>query len=858
MNKPNYKSSRKYKCPYCDYKASRVDLVDHVEKHHKDLIPEQYTAARAIYDSINGKNYGICMSCKSKVYKWNDKINRYYNLCDNPECRKKVRDTALNRHMKVYNKPTLLNDAEHQEKMLANRRISGTYTFSDGKKFVYTGKYERNALEFMDKVLEIPSSDILTPGPVLEYEYEGKTHKWITDILYIPANLIIEIKDGGSNPNTRTMTSYRDKQVAKEVMITDRGVYNYLRLTNNDFSQLLDIFADMKNGALNNDTKARVHINESVIISNKDIYHNKDKFDSGDINLCFITGHSGSGKSTMGRDMQSEDIEHYEMDDVMTNYNFSDANLKEYGDLIYSYFKGPGKRFRYFSKDEYLKDKSYDGTDEYKNGYEALNTKAFVKHAINYAKSHKNTKFVLDGIWIYLFIDPSELDDFAVYVKGTSAIASAYRAARRDTVNMDHPDSKIGFIKGVAKKFTDRVSHKKYFKDEKILSKFRNYFKKLDTETHINESASSINDPSDVDQSLYFLSETNMDQKILEPRIPDNFLTANGYEDSTTPRVCFCTSIDNCLTAMSMRLTDKEFYIHHPVGKHNIYSPSLEEVPNVKITDEKWIKEPVKLICVGKVRVTGPTRGKGMDYTYGDNKVATLYRWSFENIDYKESGTMPKTANDTFKEEVGGLPPHRPPEAYMVPYGMNNVFDGFAYSDSDMNCMLLSDDLGTYPMDEEVFYETYNTAPRLYYTGSDIREKMNKIHNMIREGNIINKFSIPSILAGIDILRESDILFCECLKYYDAEQDELICSLIENAVRMHPTSINSNNVIKSIGNIYIHFSPENGYYATTPPDFHIASNCFKDYDSLERSNIINIMNDIYTANTSKSEVEQDA
>lgn len=263
-NKPNYKTARKYKCPYCDLKATRAELVDHVEKAHQDLIPEGYTAARSVYDSINGKNYGTCMICKCKVYEWNDKINRYYNLCKKPECKNKVRETALARHMKVYNKPTLLNDAEHQEKMLANRRISGTYIFSDGKKFTYTGKYERNALEFMDKVLEIPSSDILTPGPVLEYEYEGGIHKWITDIFYIPANLIIEIKDGGSNPNTRTMTSYRDKQVAKEVMITDKGTYNYIRLTNNNFAQLLDIFADMKNGALNNDPKTRVHINEEV------------------------------------------------------------------------------------------------------------------------------------------------------------------------------------------------------------------------------------------------------------------------------------------------------------------------------------------------------------------------------------------------------------------------------------------------------------------------------------------------------------------------------------------------------------------------------------------------------------------
>lgn len=267
-NKPTYKTSRKYKCPYCNFSATRVELIDHVEKKHEELIPEGYTAVRAVYDSINGKNYGTCMICGKRVYKWNDKVNRYYNLCDSKECKAKVREIALERHIRVYNKPTLLNDPEQQEKMLANRRISGTYTFTDGTKMTYTGKYERNALEFMDKVLGIPANDIQTPGPVLEYEYNGQTHKWITDIYYIPANLLIEIKDGGSNPNNRSMVSYREKQVAKEQMVTSIGTFNYVRLTNNDFAQLLDVLADIKNEALNTkegiSPKAKIHINEEV------------------------------------------------------------------------------------------------------------------------------------------------------------------------------------------------------------------------------------------------------------------------------------------------------------------------------------------------------------------------------------------------------------------------------------------------------------------------------------------------------------------------------------------------------------------------------------------------------------------
>ena len=265
MAKRTYKTTRKYKCPYCDFKATRGELVDHVDKMHADMLPEGYTAARAVYDFVNGKNYNTCMICGTKVYKWNDKCDRYYNLCDNPKCREEVRRIALERHLKIYNKPTLLDDPEHQEKMLANRKISGTYTFTDGGKCTYTGTYERKALEFMDKVLDIPSRDIQAPGPILEYTYGGKTHHWIVDFLYIPANLLIEVKDGGSNPNNRSMITYREKQVAKEEMITNLGTFNYVRLTNNQFEQLLAIFADMKNEALTNENpRATIHINEEV------------------------------------------------------------------------------------------------------------------------------------------------------------------------------------------------------------------------------------------------------------------------------------------------------------------------------------------------------------------------------------------------------------------------------------------------------------------------------------------------------------------------------------------------------------------------------------------------------------------
>jgi hypothetical protein len=59
-------------------------------------------------------------------------------------------------------------------------------------------------------------------------------------------NVVIDVKDGEDNKNGRPMVDYRKKQVEKEKVITNQGTYSYLRLTNNDFGQLLSILAELK------------------------------------------------------------------------------------------------------------------------------------------------------------------------------------------------------------------------------------------------------------------------------------------------------------------------------------------------------------------------------------------------------------------------------------------------------------------------------------------------------------------------------------------------------------------------------------------------------------------------------------
>ena len=214
-------------------------------------------------------------------------------------------------------------------------------------------------------------------------------------------------------------------------------------------------------------------VQERYIINEKDIYYNKDKFDKGEINLCFITGQSGSGKSTMAKNIANKDskVEHYELDDVIWNKeSFTMENFKEYGELIYTFFNTVGKKYYYTIEDvKKGKHKPYEGN------YDEDLIKDFIDYTIKFSKSHKNTKYVIEGIWLFLFIEPEKLKDYAVYIKGTSALLSKYRASKRD-VKKDYPDDKIKRSKKFFKRF---IFGSNNFKLEHKVQKYRKYFKSL-------------------------------------------------------------------------------------------------------------------------------------------------------------------------------------------------------------------------------------------------------------------------------------------------------------------------------------------------------------------------------------------
>ena len=200
---------------------------------------------------------------------------------------------------------------------------------------------------------------------------------------------------------------------------------------------------------------------DAFVVSEPDLYYKEESFNKGDTNICFILGHSGSGKSRMASTLEGNAIDHIELDDLLlTRDHFTMDGLKAYSDMIYSFFSGKGAKY-------------YIGADQRdsipKEEYEDRVFVDFVKFATEYAGQHREKKFILDGIWIYLYFDdPSVFEDYAVFIKGTSFLKSKMRAMNRER----HRDKET--LQDRKKMFGREARN--YLLDEEKINSYRSFF----------------------------------------------------------------------------------------------------------------------------------------------------------------------------------------------------------------------------------------------------------------------------------------------------------------------------------------------------------------------------------------------
>ena len=200
---------------------------------------------------------------------------------------------------------------------------------------------------------------------------------------------------------------------------------------------------------------------DKYMVSEPDLYYREESFNSGETNICFLLGHSGSGKSVMARRLTGDNIDHIELDDLLlTRDHFTMEELKAYSDLMYSFFSGEGAKY-------------YIGLEERntipKEEYEDRVFVDFVHYAMEYARQHREKKYILDGIWLYLYFDdPSVFEPYTVLIKGTSFLKSKIRATKRE-MQRDRET-----VRNRKEMFGREVRN--YFLDEDKIDRYRSFF----------------------------------------------------------------------------------------------------------------------------------------------------------------------------------------------------------------------------------------------------------------------------------------------------------------------------------------------------------------------------------------------
>lgn len=267
------------KCKICNKQYKDIDfLVAHIEKEHSSQIPEDYTPARYEYQLRTGRTSGTCVVCKEPTG-WNEHTNKYHRFCKNPKCKEEYREIFKKRMIDKHGKVHLLNDPDQQRKMIASKKTSGTYVWSDDSvKVSYASSYELDFLKMLDLFMNHPGDDIMGPSPhTYYYKYEGQTKFYIPDF-YIPSlNLEIEIKDGLSNPNMHGKIQAVDKVKEKlkdEVMHKLSKSINYLKVVDMQYGEFFKVFLQLREkDDTHKDNKTISTLTEADIINHgKNLY----------------------------------------------------------------------------------------------------------------------------------------------------------------------------------------------------------------------------------------------------------------------------------------------------------------------------------------------------------------------------------------------------------------------------------------------------------------------------------------------------------------------------------------------------------------------------------------------------------
>lgn len=152
---------------------------------------------------------------------------------------------------------------------------------------------------------------------------------------------------------------------------------------------------------------------------------------------------------------------------------------------------------------------------------------------------------------------------------------------------------------------------------------------------------------------IYYISTNKINSCTLLPRIPNNFLTQNGFADRKTARIAFHKTIDGAVMNIDKKEPGKEFFVYIPDIECSYHNPTKNEQPESDITDEVWVTEKIPIRCIGKIKIGEEKENKGHEYTYG-KKTAKIYEWNWSWIEKYDNKLQNKYFNDVNNDKAIG------------------------------------------------------------------------------------------------------------------------------------------------------------------------------------------------------------
>ena len=166
---------------------------------------------------------------------------------------------------------------------------------------------------------------------------------------------------------------------------------------------------------------------ESYIFSTEDYEQNLDKWKPGGSNILFITGLSGSGKSSSADKLAKENNALKFEFDIFENRNGSfDRSTKR----IYEQLLNRNPKYKKILESDIARK---DNEIVYNNDY-LQQKNAAIKDLVKMCNADKAHLYIIEGIQIYEYLNPEFFKDKPLIIKGTSATKSFMRALKREGI----------------------------------------------------------------------------------------------------------------------------------------------------------------------------------------------------------------------------------------------------------------------------------------------------------------------------------------------------------------------------------------------------------------------------------------